>query len=345
VSFRTKGIFCLVISLLVLPSCALSDLDQTPAPSSPTANQEAGSGDAGAACRALATSPAPEAAGSASDAGALGATEGSSTDGFPADSPSEKAEPPLPSTPGVVLRLEATTGLSLSGDRVSRWSDQSGHSHDATQGDAKYQPTLSRARNGLPAVHFTGKVNPQDHSGDGGPFLSVKDAADFNFGTDDWAIAVVAGYDNPLDGTHNGALGAFFGKEATPEIFFCGNWTFTETTERANLHVGFGESLPGLESTRKDLNDGNVRVYLARRTQDKFELRVNGQSSGQGGGLSGTSLSSPGVDIGIGSFSGHSATRSLRGDVLAMWVLRGALSMTQLDELEGYLAARYAVGL
>jgi hypothetical protein len=226
---------------------------------------------------------------------------------------------------------------------VSRWADQSGHGNDAAQADARYQPTLAQAANGLPALHFTGKVNPNDHSGDGGPYMFVKDGPDFDFGKGDWTIATVAGYDNPLDGTHNGALGAFFGKEATPEIFFCGNWTFTETTEQANLHIGFGESLPGLESTRKDLNDGKVRVYVARRAADKFELRINGMQSGQGGGLAGTSLSSPGTDIGIGSFSAHAATRSLRGDILSMWVVRGPLGSGELADLEGYLMARYAV--
>lgn len=334
--FRMSGIFHVTIGLLLLSGCVANQADDAAMDDSTT--------------REAADSSPPEVRDGATESFAAidglaraGESEASLTDAIEGEAISVAPVLPLPNTPGVVLRLEATAGLTIDGARVGRWADQSGHGHDAVQNDSGHRPTLGHATNGLAALHFSGKVNPADHSGDGGPYLVVKTAADFEFGADDWAIAAVVGYDNPLDGTHNGALGAFFGKDATPEIFFCGNWTFTETTERANLHIGFGESLPGLESDRKELNDGKVRVYLARRTKDKFELRVNGKISGQGGGLSGTNLSSPGVDIGIGSFSSHAATRSLRGDLLAMWVVRGSLSVAELDELEHYLGIRYEV--
>ena len=248
----------------------------------------------------------------------------------------------LPTLAGMVLLLDGARGMMVAGDKVVRWEDQSTAKNHAFMDTAALQPTfVARGANGFPAVHFTGKKDPTSKGGNGGPFLRIKDSASLNWGTDDWLIEVVVAYDNPLDGTHNGVLGAFYGKWGNGvEILFCGNWPVTEKTEQAALHIGFGEFGVGMQSKRLGLNDGMVRVYGARRNKGVLELRINGQLDRTAANAT-KNLDMPGVDVGIGSFSGKSATRSLRGDINLMVAVKGATDDATVSALERYLMARY----
>jgi len=60
-----------------------------------------------------------------------------------------------------VLRLESDSGVATDAfNNVSSWTDQSGSSHDATQGDPAAKPILfSNVFNGLPGLRFDGSTS------------------------------------------------------------------------------------------------------------------------------------------------------------------------------------------
>jgi hypothetical protein len=74
--------------------------------------------------------------------------------------PNESVAQTSPPTSGLVLQLEASTGITLDGSGgVSSWSDQSGNGHNATQGTAGNRPTVAaNVLNGYPVVHFAGST-------------------------------------------------------------------------------------------------------------------------------------------------------------------------------------------
>lgn len=302
----------------------------------------------GAGAGHVASPPAGPDAGVPAPSGSVGGAGSGGGGGTVADlgAPDAATPPPRPTLSGLVLWLDAAQGITMSGGgKVSAWADTSSAHNDARQPNAQYQPTLASGANHLPAVRFSGKPDPTNAGGDGGPYLQILDAASLRWGTGDWSLFVVGSYHNPLDGTHNGALGAFFGRYDVPEIFFCGNWTLTETTEQSAIHIGLGEGNAGLESTRKQLNDGVVRLYVGRKAGDTLELRINGTSDSHVSGpdVQNANVSTNAKNIGIGSFDGDSPIRALDGDIEALVAVRGALDDAQLKALESYLMKTYNV--
>jgi len=263
--------------------------------------------------------------------------------------------PELPSLPGAVILLDAAKGVMTNGLKVTQWTDQSGKGNHARNGAAEFQPELVTV-NGMPAVHFSGKTDFKE--GKGGPFLRVMDNPSVQFGTADWLITLVVAYTNPMDKSHNGVLGAFFGKHASQggEILFTGNWPLREkpdVVDQPCVHLGFGEGRPGIETKRgsaemiptEPLNDGKVRIISARRFGDRVEVGINGKSdTAKTSGGANSNLSFPGANIGIGSFDAKSdvdALRSLKGDIYFLVVHKGSISDDTLDELESALAVRF----
>ncbi len=125
-----------------------------------SASASAGAGNGGAAAMSLGGSSA---AGSVNGGGPpRGGSSGAAScaDGPPAA--------------GLKVRLSAASGVSLEGDSVSAWADQSGLTNPAaTQGDGARRPTVNAgALNGRPVIHFDGEddylelpfpVNGLDH--------------------------------------------------------------------------------------------------------------------------------------------------------------------------------------
>jgi hypothetical protein len=200
-------------------------------------------------------------------------------------------------------------------------------------------------------VRFSGKVEPPtEQKGAGGPFLRIVDAPSLNWGTDDFTLLVVAGYDNPLDGTRHGSFGAFYSKwggdrppsePAGPEVLFTGNWPVPPMTAISAIHIGFGGPRPGVNSARQGVNDGAVRLYGARRAGDVLEVRINGAVDATTRGVDDVDVDNPGANVGIGSMSGDRGIRALRGDILLLVAIRGAFPADDLRRLEDSIKARF----
>ena len=69
----------------------------------------------------------------------------------------------LPVTDGLVLSLNASTGVSTSDGRVTGWADQSGRGNDLT---ANGNPTLTTAPSGAKAINFDGSGDELVRTGD-----------------------------------------------------------------------------------------------------------------------------------------------------------------------------------
>lgn len=272
----------------------------------------------------------------AAGGGTRGTRDGGADQGRGGDSDAGVAPQP-PALPGAVLWLDAGKGVEVAAGKLTRWSDQSAAHNDAvpTSANTAPSPVAARADNGRPAVHFDGKAHPA--------WLRIADAESLRWGTGDWTVLVAGSYDNALDGTHLDALGTFFSKHAqSSEILFCGNWPITENTEKASLHLGLGEGNPGMESVRKDFNDGKVRVYGARRVAGTMELRVDGRVDSTRSGANGN-LDLTGVGLALGSAAGSSGRLLLRGDLQEVIAIKGAVAPAILEAVEKYLMAKYDV--
>ena len=275
------------------------------------------------------------------DAASASLTDSGPTDGG-ATSP--------PQLTGAVLWLEATSGVTLSGTSVSAWQDQSQAHNDAAQSRSQLQPTMI-TRSGLPALHFSGKspATPANSGGTGGPYLQIKDAPSLNWGTDDFLLAVVAAYRNPIDDSHLGVIGAFFGKwgmdAGQGQIMFAGNWPHAEhpNVEYSDLYFGFGEGVRSIVTSQTGFNDDQVRLYVAQRTSTGTVVRVSGKVMQTLPSDTVTNVSSVGADVGIGNFGGDVSARALDGDVFAVVAVHGMTSADDLAKLESYLMTSYPV--
>jgi hypothetical protein len=87
----------------------------------------------------------------------------------------------VPVTAGLKLWLDSTQGVSISGNTVTSWTDQSGYGHDGTYGSGAPQ-IVSGAINGLPAISFNG--NGDYFSLAGGQVLSSDSFTIFAVGVD-----------------------------------------------------------------------------------------------------------------------------------------------------------------
>ncbi len=150
------------------------------ASSAPYDTIEASGGVVGTANAGAGSAPTSRAGDSSSTASGAGGSAASGAGGAPGGgsgaggSSSTGGCPDGPPPAGLKVRLNAALGVSLQGDALSEWADQSGQNNPpATQGEGGHRPTMKAAAvNGKPVVHFDGEddylalpfpVNGRDH--------------------------------------------------------------------------------------------------------------------------------------------------------------------------------------
>jgi hypothetical protein len=253
---------------------------------------------------------------------------------------------------GLVMWLDAARGVEVSGLagnwNVSHWNDRSSNANHAGQSDVERQPRLlTAAANNLPAVEFNGHDN----------YLMVQDSTSLDLDTDDFAIVMVAAWDNVTTGDPSPAgetwgYGMLIAKqhEEQPNGGFV---MFANADVRSNgfyegrlwFIVGDAEVVPQLYATASvndDLNDGAFRVYSARRTESTtMEVRVNGVAVGQETIPSALSVSAPGQPMRIGGQTDLNIKQPLSGMISEIVIVRGATSDAELSQLEMYFNRKY----
>jgi hypothetical protein len=245
-----------------------------------------------------------------------------------------------PDASDVVIWLDADRGVSQSGDRVTKWTDQSRGHNDFAQSSSQAQPAyLAAAVAGHAVVRFDRTRRT---------VLTAGDSASLHFGTAGLTVLLAAADRNPVAGGHGQSVGTVFGKQQVgndpAEITFAFNWFTTETTpDEPALHIGVGEVYAGAISNKRTYNDGTFRIvtgsWRASGRDLDMSLRVNGKVDGADRQTNAPDLSLVGQPIRLGESYGQATT----ADISEVVVIKGTPMMSEVEAWESYLIAKYEV--
>jgi hypothetical protein len=245
-----------------------------------------------------------------------------------------------PDASDVVVWLDADRGVNQTGDKVTKWTDQSrGHS-DFTQSSSQAQPVYVPA---AVAGHAVVRFDRTRRT-----VLTAGDSTSLHFGTAGLTVLLAAADKNPVAGGHGQSVGTIFGKQQVgndpAEITFAFNWFTTETTpDEPALHIGVGEVYAGAISNKRTYNDGTFRIitgsWRASGRDLDMSLRVNGKADGADQQTNAPDLSLVGQPIRLGESYGQATTADI-GEVI---VIKGTPALSEVEAWEIYLMTKYGV--
>lgn len=233
---------------------------------------------------------------------------------------------------GLTLWLDAELGVVATGNKVSGWTDQSTKGNNAAQAMAARQPTVvTKVINGRAVLRFDGTNS----------VLAVADAANLQWGTDDFTIAVVGSWTNSMS-----TYGAFLTKQL-PAYPYAG-YSIWANFPQPSASTKFGFQLDAatdfMSTTATALNDGTPRVFVSTRTGTKLEVRIGGTSDSVFTATTARDVTASGSSLYIGGHEeGINVTQGLAGDIAELILVRGTLSATDIQKLETYLKTKYAL--
>jgi hypothetical protein len=210
--------------------------------------------------------------------------------------------------------------------------DRSGRNNNAGQAATGLQPSLvTGVVNGLPVIRFANAS------------LQVTDSTTLQWGTDDFAILVVAGYKNST--TTDLGYGMFVAKQETAYPYagpaLWGNYTTAAPFDTViGLQADSGGTQYAISTAAQ--NDGVIRIYTGRRVGNSLEVRVNGAVQGTTNATS-VNVSASGRPLLIGGRGTVMESQALDGDIAEIVAVRGALGNDDLTKLEAYLKAKYGL--
>jgi hypothetical protein len=253
---------------------------------------------------------------------------------------------------GLVFWLDAARGVESSGlagnMTVGHWNDRSSQGNHAAQADVAHQPMLlAGAVNSLPAIRFNGH----------GSYLEVGDSTSLDLSTDDFVVVMVAAWDNVTANDMSAAgdswgYGLLMAKQTygSPEggfVMFANAYAQAGSYLEGRLWFIVGDPqidppLYATASVNDQLNDGQFRVYSARRNeQTMIQARVNGAPVGEGTIPSALNLSAPGQPMRIGGQADPNLKQSLSGAISEIVIIRGSTSDSDLEQLERHFNRKY----
>lgn len=270
--------------------------------------------------------------------------DGSTTDGATTDGSSvDGGGFVLGNVPGLVLWLDANKGVTLTNNRVSTWFDQTNFHNDATQALVPRQPTpVAGVINGKPGVHFD---KGGGNIGNVGNMLIVKDAVSLQWGTGDFYLATVARFDNATNEASTGrGTGNFYTKIVGPTPFpgpsLTGNIPGNGTAS-VGLTGSTNFTLNNFLTTPTAYNNNNPHLFAIQRAGVKLDLRVDGVSVASSTS-NGINIDNVGTIARIGADGDASGSR-LNGDIAEMLAVKGALSGSDLANIESTLKTKYGL--
>ena len=214
------------------------------------------------------------------------------------------------------LKADAISGLS-DGAAVSAWTDSSGNNRTMVQHDTNSRPTYrANALKGKPAVRFDGVSSYLGNSAYMIPATGVTYAVAFRtLNSDRW--------------------GEFIGNLLTPDPS-----SSTNDKEFGLMHGNPTISLNyyGYYDTRAPItvNDNAFHILVAKFDSSGSRVYVDGLLQEMGGVGNSVLNYSPATIIGAGPYYGY-----LNGDIGELMVYHRSLTNRELDELNGYLMAKY----
>jgi len=271
--------------------------------------------------------------------------DGSSNDGTTVDA----TGPFDPSQLGtnLVLWLDAAKGVTQANNAVSTWADQTSYHNDASggSGNGAHQPMVSAtAINNLPAMEFTIPTTQNGAS----QYFDIADSASLEFGTGDFAIFMVAEYDNPTANSPN-TQATFYTKVAGntvptgPQLY--GNAAGTTPNSIVAVVRARIDANDAIDSTAANYNDGKFHRIGIRRVGSTLQVWTDGTSTtitpDAGGNVD---VSAAGTDATIGATitNGFPGQR-LSGGIAEVVGVSGTLSDGDTANLDGYFKTKYAL--
>jgi hypothetical protein len=242
---------------------------------------------------------------------------------------------------GLALWLDAAKGVTVVGGFVTAWADQTTNMNNAAAG--AHGPTLqAMAVNNLPAVDFAGGAyNTQT--------LTINDSASLEFGTTDFAIFMVAEYQN-VTATNGASVGTLYDKVA-------GNTTPTGVSLYGNQATGdfmFASNILArltatdtIASAATGFNNGAFHRIGIRRTGNTLQVWADGVSTSftpDAGSL--PDVSAVGTNITIGDITGGGGTfddTALKGGIAEVIGVNTTISDADVTNLDGYFTTKYAL--
>ncbi len=238
---------------------------------------------------------------------------------------------------GLVLWLDAAKGVTQNNNNVSAWADQTSHKNDASggQGNQSHQPTVvAKGINGLPVIRFTPPQNYQQHQ-----YLTIADNNDksLQWGTGDFAVALVGSYTNPATGQGAGSTYFYFratyNSQTTLGLF--GNTTGGGAVAAVGGTVG-NVTVTSASTTN---NDGKPHRWAIRRNGTALEVWVDGAKDTSNNAAADVTLANAIVFIGSRGFQGG----YLQGDIAEELAVKGTLSDNDMTAIDTYLKTKYGL--
>ncbi len=242
----------------------------------------------------------------------------------------------------VVLWLDAAKGVTSTAGPVSSWADQSAYHNDASQPTPSLQPTwMGSLIHGFPAVHFNRDAGGADPFTGAGDELVIADSASLRWGTDDFYLAVVGDFDNPVDdGGIEREIGAFFDKPGNPGLLLTGN-VLLPIDPNDTRGLSFSTSVDAAVFVNTAYDDGSPHVFSAARVSGGLELRVDGVTV-VASLTPQDDIVEAGQPVTIGSGASGRELR-LDGDVAEIMAIRGTTSKAQRAQLDGQFLSKYGL--
>ena len=223
------------------------------------------------------------------------------------------------STPSTnpTLWLRADKGITLSGNTVSNWADQSGNGYDATQLTLSWQPSVTTTTNGKPALRFDGSNN----------FLTGSQIPNLEFAS--ITLFVVA------NGFSQTGIGAglftintftdgfcFYRRLNAPDLTLYSN-NISVSGEGALPITGFNYKILGLEK----YYSSEIKLFInGGQVANSYDSTIVGSFTNN--------------NYVLGYFSGFEL---LKGNIAEVILYNQALSDNNRKAVENYLKIKYAI--
>ncbi len=236
-------------------------------------------------------------------------------------------------TSGMVLWLKADTLDLTDGGSVSTWADASGNNRNFTQSTSTKKPTYIASEsdfNNMPVLRF-----------DGGDKLEL--AFDANLNTNEFTIFFVGAVNNDNNANQLG-----YESRSSSPVTRSGYNLYADMTGSNNQW----EYWVGADSSWKALKSATGSITL--NTPDIITMQLSG---GDGAGASATQLLRvDGTQIGTQSANFYKSTADAQnigtlntssapyvGEIAEIIQFNRALTTTELQQVEGYLAEKYGI--
>ncbi len=237
----------------------------------------------------------------------------------------------------LVLWLDADRGFDA-GASGAIWNDLSPAQNHATQSDSARLPTWAAAGSamGLPAhalVRF-----------DATQFLTIADHPSLQWSSGDFALYAVLLYTNPLaEWTIVYAKWTDTGPDF-PGLMFFANYPNTPATPTPFTGFVARVDTDRIASAVGPYNDGALRVVAVRRSANTLELRLNGTADAGPTNIAGfntTGFDAVGRPVYLGGRP--EGTQQFHGGIAEVIGIKGSLSSSEQQQLEGYLRAKFGL--